>query len=66
MWKPGQLVTLHNRIYRVTKHPNDFGIVPCKRICDYYTQCIEDYPKTSLCYNNNPKVPWNCYLKLKR
>ena len=31
-WKPGQLVTINNIVYRVVKY--DFKHIPCTEVCD--------------------------------
>ena len=38
-WKPGQLVTLNNHVYRVTNY-SSYPSTPCSVFCDYYIHCI--------------------------
>lgn len=37
-WKPGQLVTLNNHVYRVTRTKTN-SLVNCRYSCDYFHEC---------------------------
>ena len=54
MWKPGQLVTIEGKVYRVKKHINDYTCTLCAFIKRKY---FCKYPKCT------EKIPFNCYFK---
>lgn len=56
-WKPGQLVTLDNHIYRVTKTKTN-SLVNCRYNCDYFREC------NRLNFNCVPRMGFVNYLKL--
>lgn len=61
MWKPGQLVTINHKVYRVTK----VKIEPTKP--PRYTlmcMCCDIKRGTDFCSENCVKIPFFCYLKL--
>lgn len=53
MWKPGQLVTIEQQVYRITKMRDPSR--GCGIICDIPEHCF------NLC--GNGKVPHYCYLE---
>ena len=64
MWKPGQLVTIRGRIYRVTKVKSCLG--SCI-LCEF-RRLEEDVYPCSVCFvvNNiiaSLKIPAGCYLQ---
>lgn len=68
MWKPGQLVTINHKVYRVTKIKiesvraicNSTHSTPHTLIC----MCCDLKRGTNLCLKNCGKIPFFCYLKL--
>lgn len=61
MWKPGQLVTIYNKVYRVTKRKG--WILRCT-LCAFKNYEEDIYPcNVCLSYNHNLKMPSGCYLK---
>lgn len=69
-WKPGQLVTIDNKVYRVKRVRNPLGIVFCEIQCSIwknYKSGKSDNPPSicnNICYNTNPKlVEDGLYLK---
>lgn len=57
MWKPGQLVTIHDKVFRVTK---DTGDRVCD-VCDYKNTFYPHEPCYTCLYGY--KMPFDCYLK---
>jgi hypothetical protein len=57
MWKPGQIITIKRKRYRITKYPVGFD---CDT-CDHYGT----YKRYEPCYTctYNWRMPSNCYLK---
>lgn len=61
-WKPGQIVTIKGKRYRITKNTVDFEGIPhdCT-ICDHYNMPQEYEPCYTCLWGR--KMPDNCYLK---
>ena len=68
MWKPGQLVTIHKHVYRVTRTNNPFGVVHCDVICDMWSDDKPLYPVCAkevcqkICFSYSRTMPDDCYL----
>ena len=59
MWKPGQLVTINRRTYRIIKKSNSLGH-PCI-FCEFKRLESDEYP-CKQCFQGT-LMPYNCYLK---
>lgn len=57
-YKPGQLLTLEGRVYRV-KRKKRLHMDTCY-LCDAYYACLRQWIETPLCYG----TPTDCYLQL--
>lgn len=64
MWKPGQIVTINGKRYRITRSRSSLGIIACEYVCSFYNK---DTPfscfKQKLCFHPESKLPDDCYLK---
>ena len=70
MWKPGQLVTINKRVYRVTRTNNPFRTVTCHIECDMW---LDNNPESlsvrdkkvcqKICFSVNCPMLGSCYLK---
>lgn len=60
MWKPGQLVTINRRTYRITKVNPKYRNYTCI-YCEFRHMEAGDYP-CSHC-SHNVLMPDRCYLK---
>lgn len=58
-WKPGQLITLRNKVYRV-KEAKDFQT--CSN-CAFANIKISEFPCNSICFSSKRKTRIYCYLK---
>lgn len=68
MYKPGQLVTINGKVYRIKRakrhekeFPRSFEWETCY-VCDAYNECFVLGTDTILCTG----IPANCYLQLVR
>lgn len=57
MYKPGQLLTIRGKVYRVKR--KEEGINPC-HACHVAGECFELSDGSILCIG----TPWDCYLQL--
>ena len=69
MWKPGQLITINGRVYRV-KRINGFSrAVICSLQCDMWLDDKSIYPVCErkvckkICSSRLAPMPKDCYLK---
>lgn len=66
MYKPGQLITINGKVYRIKRakryekeFPRSFEWDTCC-VCDAYNECFTLGTDTILCID----IPTNCYLQL--
>lgn len=52
VWKPGQLVTINGKVYRVVK-----GVLGCKYCYDLYTK-LYNFPCVICMSHKHPYRPW--------
>lgn len=60
-YKPGQLITINHKVYRIHKHVVVLG--SCGE-CAFRDTYSKDEPCFSLCFSNKRKLPYGYYLKL--
>jgi hypothetical protein len=66
IYKPGQLLTINGKVYRIKRakryekeFPRSFEWETCY-MCDVYNECLRSGTDTILCKG----IPSNCYLQL--
>ena len=69
MWKPGQLITINGRVYRVKRTRRSFGVVICYDQCDMWLDDNPEHPMCEkkvcqdICFSASGQMPEDCYLK---
>ena len=56
-YKPGQLITINNKVYRVTKSSMLFACSECDFVKTRPKQC------SKFCFGFDDKMPGDCYFK---
>lgn len=56
-WKPGQIITIESKIYRITRCPVSQYCSDCEHM---YTLESDEPCHTCMC---DPRVPYDCYLR---
>jgi hypothetical protein len=68
MWKPGQLVTINGRVYRVKRTRRFSGLVVCEIQCDIWLDNRLRCPVYKkevcqrICFSASGLMPEDCYL----
>lgn len=70
MLKPGQLITINKRVYRVKQTNNPFRTVTCHLQCDMW---LDNNPESlsvldkkvcqKICFSRSRSIPGDCYLE---
>lgn len=69
MWKPGQLITINKRVYRVKRTKRSLGVVICDMQCDMW---LDDNPMRTvlekkvcqnICLSTSSPMSGDCYLE---